>query len=218
MRRLKLVTGQIFTLSVVVGSLYYGELNARVLSFAFILLTLARLLTVQFMNQLVRLEYGDLLEFLQDRFFRPPPRNVPPPYYTDGDTGKPVGFRAYLLILVSIFGTAFLLMHLDAKRELSFSASTFLAEMSWAVCLAAIYWVSDLVSQDMIFDAERPGIDNLAYNNRSLTILAFAVLMCSVLIVLFQSQNMATNPWLFYGPVLALVHLTGLWRGFKAEE
>ncbi len=218
MRRLKLVTGQVFTLSVVIGSLCYGELNARVLSFAFILLTLARLLTVQSMNQLVRLEYADLVEFLQDRFFGSPPHNAPPPYYRDGETGKPVGFKAHLLILISIFGTAFLLMHLDAKRELSFSASTFFDEMGWAAFLASVYWLSDLFAQDIIFDATRPGIDNLAYNNRSLTILAIAVLICAALIVVFQSQKMAPNPWLFYGPVLVLVHLTGLWRGFKAER
>lgn len=89
--------------------------------------------------------------------------------------------------------------------------------MSWALLIASVYWLTDLLGRDMIFDANRPPIDNLAYNNRSLTLLVVAVLLAAVLVVVFQSQNRDPNPWVFYGPVLALVHLTEIWRGLKAE-
>jgi hypothetical protein len=215
MARLKLIAGQVVTLGVVLGSLYYGKLNPRILSFAFILVTLARLSTVQWMNRLSRRGDEDWVGFLQSKFFRPPPRGVRPPYYTYGDSGRPVGFGAYFLVAATVFGTAFILLHVDARQELSFSWPVFRAEMGWAMLIALVYWLTDLLGRDIIFDANRPPMDNLAYNNRSLTLLAVAVLLAAGLVVFFQSQNRDPNPWVLYGPVLALVHLTEIWRGLK---
>jgi hypothetical protein len=212
MSRLKLFAGQAVTLGVVLGSLYYGKLNPRILSFALILVTLSRLLTVQWMNRLNRLGNDAWVELLQSKFFRPPPRGARPPYYTDGDSGRPVGFGGYLLVVVAVFGTAFLLLHVDARHKLSFSWTVFHTEIGWALLIALVYWVTDLIGRDMVFDAGRPPIDNLAFNNSSLTLLAIAVLLAAGLVVFFQAQNLDPNPWVFYGPVLALVHLTEIWR------
>jgi len=216
MHRFRIAASQVLSLGFVLGSLYRGVLSPRILSFAFILVTAARLLTVHFMGKLGRWGAGGLVRFLQSSCFRPPPPGVPPPYYRDANTGQPVGPAAYLWIMALVMALAFVFLHLDSRHHIDFSWSVFSVEMTQAGYLALIYWLSDLFARDIIFDARRPDIDNLAYNDGSLTILVVAIVFCAGLIAFVESRGYPPLPWVFYGPVLALVHLTALWRGLRS--
>lgn len=204
---------------VTVGSLLLFGDNPRVLVFTLLLLLPIRLFTVRF---LIRAQAGGRPAGLAaqiERFSTPPRPGATPLAWRDEKSGEPVEFGGYLMMSGVYALFAFLLVHVGSDRELHIEAATFARELTFAAVLAAMYGVEEFWAGAVIFRPDAAPWENYAFNvGGRMILLHLSILICGGLLAFFQSQDMEPNAWLFFGPVLALKHLSDMAGEISAQR
>jgi hypothetical protein len=192
----------------VLGILQSGE-RPPVLVYQFILAYALRLVTIRVMQQALARNTPALTASVAALTARPARGEFSSPL-RDEVSQKPVGFSTYLVMLLFIGTLAFVLTNVDARHKVDVDASDVIRDVSWAGVLAVMYLVEGLMSQAIVIDPSASIETNLGYNNRDLTLLAFAMLGAGAVVVMRQMTGRTSSGWVVLGPLLVFRFLFDL--------
>jgi hypothetical protein len=194
----------------VLGILQSGE-RPPVLVYQFIFAYALRLVTIRLMQQALARHSPALTASVAALTMPPAPGELSLPL-RDEVSQKLVGFPTYLVMLLFMATLAFVLTNVNARHEIDVDAGALVRDVSWAGVLAALYLVEGLMSRTIVFDPAASIETNLGYNNRDLTLLAFAVLGAGAVVVVRQMAGHTSSGWVVLGPLLVSRFLFDLKR------
>ena len=134
----------------------------------------------------------------------------------DGEGGPPADVIKYLVVMLALWFFAFVLMHVNAEREIDLTAQAGVNDLVWALIIGAVYWANSLVTRTMVIHPAEPVTRNFGYNSKEVTILALAVLTGSVVVMVRQNMELAPSGWTVMGPLLFFRFLYDLWASLDA--
>lgn len=179
-----------------------------------------RLLTIEAMGRMLRGEWlralAPVVPYLSSR---PEPGRTSYPV-TVGQNGPAAGLGAYFAVLAFVAFLAFVLMHVDADRELDVDLATALRDVGGGVLFGALYWSESLAARSILVDPSASRPVNFGYNSREITVLALAALTGGAIVMFRQSAGLPPSGWVIAGPLLAWRFLYDVLAGFaqvKAE-
>ena len=170
----------------------------QVLLYAFILDYTLRLTTIGALS-------APPLRFALPYVTRPPARTQQSlPVRQGENTDAPPGtFGTYLLVMAALTFFTFILIHVNADRELSFDARAFESDVLWGIVVGVVYWAEGLATRTIVVDPRARVEINFGYNTRDVTILAFAVLTAGLVVAARQEMDLPPSGWAVLGPLLA---------------
>jgi hypothetical protein len=184
----------------VLGIVWSGE-RTQVLVYAFILDYVLRLITIRLMLPTLAGGPPALAVGLAHLTTTPAPGEPSHPL-TDEDTGQPVAFSAYIVIVLFLGTLTFVLANVNAQHQLDVDVAAVVRDLRWAGALAVKYWVEGLMTRTIVIDPAASAATNLGYNRRDLTLLTFAVLAAGSVVVTRQMARSASSGWVVLGPLL----------------
>ncbi len=187
---------------VTVGLMRSGQ-RAQVLVYAFILGYFAQLFTLRAMLAVHRSSRWPHAKEVVSRLSRRPVAERESYPLTHHDTNRPAGFGGYVFVMLVMAFFAFMLVNVNADRELDLDARTLAGDLGWALAIAGVYWLMDLASRAIVIDFSAPAAANYGYNTRDLAVIAFAVLTSGAVVVIRQSLKTGASGWVVLGPLLA---------------
>ena len=107
-----------------------------------------------------------------------------------------------MIVLVACAYFAFVLMNVDADRQIDFRAVAGPEDLKWAVLIGIIYWANSLWTRTIVIHPEQPVTRNFGYNSKEVTILALAVLSGAFVVAVRQGMDLDASPWTVMGPLL----------------
>jgi hypothetical protein len=114
------------------------------------------------------------------------------------DRGHPVPFRTHVVVIAFLATLAFVLVNVNARKELDLDLATLGHDVRWALGPALIYLVQGAVTK------------TLAMDPRDVTILAFAVLSAGAIVAGRQMMGLTSSGWVVLGPLLVFRFLFDL--------
>lgn len=185
-------------LAFAIFSIMQSGQRPQVLLYAFILDYTLRLTTI---GALALPPFRAALPFVT----RPPARNQQSLPVRRGEeaTAPPGHFGTYLLVMAALTFFAFILIHVNADRELSLDLRTFENDLLWGIGLGLVYWLEGLATRTIVIDPKARVETNFGYNTRDVTILACAVLTASLVVAARQEMDLPASGWAVLGPLLA---------------
>lgn len=174
-----------------------GE-RPQVLLYAFIIDYTLRLLTIGALA-------SPALRFAQSYVTRSPRRGQQSqPVRRGEEATAPAGhLGTYLVVMAALAGFAFVLVHVNADRELSLDRATFERDLPWGIAIGLVYWAEGLATRTIVMDPAARVEVNFGYNTRDVTILAFAVLTAGLVVAIRQEMDLPASGWAVLGPLLA---------------
>ena len=121
---------------------------------------------------------------------------------TQGEGGPPAQIAAYLLLMAVLLFFAFVLMNVNADRELSLTLDVGLRDLRWAIVIGAVYWINALVTRTIVIHPREGLARNFGYNSKEVTVLALAVLTGGLVVVVRQNMDLEASGWTVMGPLL----------------
>lgn len=121
---------------------------------------------------------------------------------TRGEGGPAAHIGWYLVLMVVLLFFAFVLMNVNADREIDLAPAVGLRDLRWAMLIAAIYWINSLLTRTIVIHPAETASKNFGYNSREVTILAFAVLTGGVVVAVRQNMGLEPSGWTVMGPLL----------------
>lgn len=173
-----------------IGIVRSGE-RPQVLVYAFIIDVALRLLTIA----LAPAAFAPYVS-------APPAAGARPAPFIDGQTGRPAGPSAYLIVMLFVAGVAFLLANATEARTLEIDPGQLAADLRWGVALGAMYWIQGVASRTITIVPSASLRDNLAYNTRDIVVLAMATLAAGAVVVVRQARQLPASGWVVLGPLL----------------
>ena len=146
---------------------------------------------------------------------RPAPRQQSHPVLESED-GPPARFRTYLVVIAFISFLAFVLMNVNADKEISLTPDAGLRDLSWALLIGSIYWINSLLTRTMVLRPSESVTRNFGYNSKELTILSLAVLTGGLVVAVRQGMDLGPSGWTVMGPLLFFRFLYDLWASLDA--
>jgi hypothetical protein len=137
---------------------------------------------------------------------------------THEETGRPVAFPGYLIIVSFLAVVAFVLANVNARKQLDLDGAMLVRDLRWAGGLAMIYWAQGLASRTIVIDPGESRELNLGYNAGDLRLLAFAVLAAGATAVVRQTAGMAGSGWVVLGPLLGVRFLFDLTSALRLSR
>ena len=134
----------------------------------------------------------------------------------DGDSGPPARIGKYFIVMAAISMFAFIMMHVGADKQISFTPEAGARDLLWAVVIGSIYWINSLLTRTMVIDPAEPVTRNFGYNSKEVTILALAVLTGGVVVAVRQNMGLGPSGWTVMGPLLVFRFLYDLWASLDA--
>ena len=185
-------------LAFAIFSIVQSGQRPQVLLYAFILDYTLRLTTIGALS-------APGLRFALPYVSRPPARNQQSQPVRQGEAANapPGTFGTYLVVMAALTFFAFILIHVNADRELSFDAREFERDALWGMALGIVYWSEGLATRTIVIDPNARLETNFGYNTRDVTILAFAVLTAGLVVAVRQEMDLPPSGWAVLGPLLA---------------
>lgn len=202
-----LTLGNVVSLGAVAASLYWFDAEPRVLFFVFLLTTLAQLVQIHVFLGLARGRRAPRVGHLLLRCTRPPtPREETwaKSAATQENAAKNFFDFAFLWGALTLF--AFILLHVNASKELDFEWGVFAEELALALGLTVIYVVENLFMRETPMDFEQPDMMNFHFSSRRYAVLAFAVLTGGAVVVWLQVTGRNVSAWALTAPLLLWKH------------
>jgi len=210
---LRLLLVNLIGLAFVVVSLARSGQRAQVLVYAFILGSFAQLFTVRAM---LAVHHGSrspgakaLVSWLSSR---PEAGRRSYPVTHEG-SNQLAGFGGYVFVMLAMTFFAFMLVNVNADRELDLDPGMFASDLVWALAVASTYWLMDLASRAIVIDFSAPATTNYGYNTRDLGVIALAVLTSGAVVVIRQGMGIGASGWVVLGPLLAWRALYDIFAG-----
>ncbi|HJU44518.1 MAG TPA: hypothetical protein VJ691_16950 [Vicinamibacterales bacterium] len=120
----------------------------------------------------------------------------------DGDAGPPAPIGKYFVVIAAFSMFAFVLMNVDAEKQLHIVPEAGARDLVWALLIGSIYWINSLLTRTMVLQPSEPVTRNLGYNTKEVTILALAVLTGGAVVAVRQNMGLGPSGWTVMGPLL----------------
>lgn len=146
---------------------------------------------------------------------QPDPRQQSRPVL-ESEGGPPARFRTYLVVIAFISMLAFVLMNVNADKEISLTPEAGVRDLSWALVIGSIYWINSLLTRTMVIRPAESVTRNFGYNTKEVTILSFAVLTGGLVVAARQAMDLGPSGWTVMGPLLFFRFLYDLWASLDA--
>lgn len=216
MRAAFIVASHLLSLALAIYTTLTSGVPVEILLYAFLIDYILRLGTIKVLHAelaAARTGWVDTLAPYVSR--RPAPGQQSHPV-RDGEAGPPADIIKYFVVLMVLWFFAFVLMHVNADREIDLTGQSGVADLRWALLIGAIYWVNSLLTRTMVIHPAEPVTSNFGYNSKEIVILAFAVLTGAVVVMARQNMGLAPSGWTVMGPLLFFRFLYDLWASLDA--
>jgi hypothetical protein len=192
-------------LALTVFSILRSGQRPQVLLYAFILDYILRLITIEMMGRAIGGRGFSGLRATVPYLTRLPAAGQQsyPVRQGEAHDAPPAAFGSYLLLMTVFTGFAFVLVHVNADKELALDARTFAADLRWGILIALIRWSESLAARSIVLDPAATRAINFGYNTREVTVLAFAVLTSGLIVAIRQGMDLPASGWAVLGPLLA---------------
>jgi hypothetical protein len=134
----------------------------------------------------------------------------------DGEGGPPAGISKYLIVLAGMACFAFVLMNVDADKQVRLTFAATARDFWWALVIGLIYWANALLTRTLVIQPAEAVTRNFGYNSKEVTILALAVLAGGVVVAVRQNMGLDATGWAVMGPLLFFRFLFDLWASVNA--
>jgi hypothetical protein len=182
------------------GIVRSGE-RTTVLVYAFILEFLLRLVTLQVMQRALKAHRCE--SAIASLTVPPAPgQRSYAPFYED--TGRPIPFHTYIIIVLLLAWIAFVIVNVGVDREFHLDPEMLVGDLRWAFALAGIYWLEGLIGRTITIDRYASSELNLGYNARDLVVLAFAVLTAGWGVIARRIWRLNSSGWVVLAPLLVV--------------
>ena len=148
---------------------------------------------------------------------RPAPGQPSHPVREGHPAGPPARTGAYFLVIVAVAFFAFVLMHVNADKQLDLRPQAAVGDLLWALVIGSIYWINSLLTRTMVIHPAEPVTRNLGYNSKETTILTLAVITGGVVAAVRQEMGLGASGWTVMGPLLFFRFLYDLWASLAAR-
>ena len=218
MRATFVVASHLLSLALAVYTTLTSGVPVEILLYAFLIDYILRLGTIKVLHaELAAARTGWVNTLAPYISRRPAPGQESHPV-RDGEGGPPADVIKYLVVLIALWFFAFVLMHVNAEREVDLTAQSGVADLRWALVIGAIYWVNSLMTRTMVIHPAEPVTRNFGYNSKEIVILAFAVLTGAVVVMVRQNMELEPSGWTVMGPLLFFRFLYDLWASLDALD
>ena len=134
----------------------------------------------------------------------------------EGEAGPPAGISKYLIVTGALACFAFILMNVDAEKQIRLTFDASVRDLRWSVVIGIIYWANALLTRTMVIHPAEAVTKNFGYNSKELTILALAVLTGGAVVAVRQNMDLDASGWTVMGPLLLFRFLFDLWASLSA--
>lgn len=148
---------------------------------------------------------------------QPDPRQQSHPVL-EGEGGPAARFGTYLIVIAFIAMLAFVLMNVNADKEISLTPDAGVRDVFWALVIGSIYWINSLLTRTMVIRPSESLTRNFGYNTKEVTILSLAVLTGGLVVAVRQGMDLAPSGWTVMGPLLFFRFLYDLWSSLEASR
>jgi hypothetical protein len=134
----------------------------------------------------------------------------------EGENGPPARLGVYFLVMAVMGLFLFLLANVGPDQKLHVTPGHAMEDLSWALLIAAVYFVNSLLTRAVVIDPAQSLKVNLGYNTREVTVLALSVLAAGVVVMYRQNNDLPQSAWVVMGPLLGFKFLYDLWASLDA--
>jgi hypothetical protein len=216
MRAALIFASHLFSLALAVYTTRSSGVPVEILLYAFLIDYLLRLGTIHVLHAELAAARPGWVEALAPYISRLPTPGQQSHPVRDGEGGPPADVIKYFVVMIALWFFAFVLMHVNADREIDFTAQAGVNDLVWALVIGAIYWVNSLLTRTMVIHPREPVTRNFGYNSKEVTILALAVLTGAVVVMVRQNMALEPSGWTVMGPLLFFRFLYDLWASLDA--
>lgn len=190
----------------------------EILLYAFLIDYVLRLGSIQLLHAAISSGRRTFLHAIAPYVSRQPaPRQQPFPVL-EREGGPPARFRTYLFVIAFISYLAFVLMNVDADKEISLTPEAGVRDLSWALVIGSIYWINSLLTRTMVIRPSESVTRNFGYNSKELTIISLAVLTGGLIVAVRQGMDLGPSGWTVMGPLLFFRFLYDLWASLEGSS
>lgn len=197
-----LVASHLLSLALAIYTTRASGVRADILLYAFLIDYLLRLITIQTLHSAISAGRDTFVLALAPLVSRPPRLGQSSRPVTVGEHGPPARLPVYLLAMAAFTYFAFVLMNVDADKQIDLAKIAGLEDLKWAALIGVIYWANALLTRTVVIHPDEPITRNFGYNSRELTVLALAVLTGAVVVAVRQEMNLDASAWTVMGPLL----------------
>jgi hypothetical protein len=197
-----LVSIHLLSLGLAIYTTWDSGVPVPILLYAFLIDYVLRLGTIQLLHAAMLTGRDGVVFALTPYISQLPGRGQHSHPVREGEHGPPARLGIYLLVLLVCAYFAFVLMNVNADRQIDFTTIGSVLDLKWALLIGVVYWANALLARTIVIHPAEPVTWNFGYNSKEVTILALAVLTGSVVVAVRQGINLDASPWTVMGPLL----------------
>lgn len=212
-----LVASHLLALGLAVYTTRSSGVPVEVLLYAFLIDYVLRLGSLQLLHTAMASPRHSWLRTVAPLVTRRPAPGQPSHPVREGHhAGPPARMRAYFLVISAVAFFAFVLMHVNADKQLDLRPHAGAGDLLWALVIGSIYWINSLLTRTIVIHPAEPVTRNLGYNSKETTILTLAVITGGAVVAVRQEMGLGASGWTVMGPLLFFRFLYDLWASLDA--
>lgn len=197
-----IVGSHLLSLALAIYTTRASGVPVQILLYAFLIDYLLRLGTIQILHAAITAQRDTFLLALAPHVSRLPRAGQQSRPVRDSEPGSPARLGTYFVVLGACAYFAFVLMNVNADRQIDMRMAGAAANLKWAALIGVIYWANALLTRTMVIHPNEPLTHNLGYNTKEVTVLALAVLSGALVVAVRQGMNLDASAWTVMGPLL----------------
>ena len=197
-----LFASHLLSLGLAVYTTRSSGVPVAILLYAFLIDYGLRLGTIHFVHAAVTLRQQTWVHAIAPYISKLPARGQQSHPVRDGEAGPPAAIGKYLIVLAAMAGFAFVLMTVDADKQIRLTFAATARDLWWALVIGIIYWANALLTRTLVIQPAEAVTRNLGYNSKEVTILSLAVLTGGVVVAVRQNMDLDATGWAVMGPLL----------------
>ena len=205
----------VLSLALAIYTTRTGGVPVEILLYAFLIDYALRLATIHHLHAAVTTRRDTWVHAIAPYVSRLPAPGQQSHPVRDGDAGPPAGISKYLIVVGALACFAFILMNVDAEKQIRLTFDASVRDLRWSLVIGIIYWGNSLLTRTMVIHPAEAVTRNFGYNSKELTILALAVLTGGAVVAVRQNMNLGASGWTVMGPLLVFRFLFDLWASLK---
>ena len=140
----------LLSLGLAVYTIRTSGVPVAILLYAFLIDYALRLGTIHFVHAAVASRQQTWLHVIAPYISKLPARGQQSHPVRDGEAGPPAGISKYLIVLAALACFAFVLMNVDADKQVRLTFAATARDFWWAVVIGIIYWANSLITRTLV--------------------------------------------------------------------
>ena len=197
-----LFASHLLSLALAIYTTRTSGVAVEILLYAFLIDYALRLGTIQCLHGAVASRGQTWMHAIAPHITRLPARGQVSHPVRDGEGGPPASISKYLVVLAALACFAFVLMNVNADKQMRVTFAATVRDLWWAVLIGIVYWANALLTRTLVIHPAEPITSNFGYNSKEVTILSMAILTGGAVVAVRQNMGFAASGWTVMGPLL----------------